>query len=108
MGNEGIYQAINHKWFQDYDWDALRSEEIHPQFIPPSNNNNFDYNHVNNPIWKDQVQVDQKMNMVNNKEIQDQFKDYYFDFRTLKPKDPPKIYLNSEVSMKLEYTTEGN
>lgn len=45
------------EWFADYNWEALARKECQSPFVPNINMDNFDANHVNNKVWKDDAAV---------------------------------------------------
>jgi hypothetical protein len=53
LGFKGNKEVKDHPWFNDFDWASLQDCRVAAPYIPNSETENFDQNHVNNQEWKD-------------------------------------------------------
>ena len=54
---EGIKELKQDEWFATFDWPSLERKEMPAPFVPNIAMDNFDANHVNNKVWKDDEAV---------------------------------------------------
>ena len=79
LGFNGNHEIKQHAWFKDFPWDALNEGRMLAPYLPDSNNENFDQNHVNNQEWKDAEAVKENEIHLKNPSTNQLFKGYYFD-----------------------------
>ena len=75
----GTAELKSHPWFDSFDWEALACRQMRSPFCPDITLDNFDDNHVNNSDWKDEQSVATIARQLNDPEIQELFKGYYFN-----------------------------
>ena len=74
-----IDMSKDHPWFNDFDWASLQDCRMAAPYIPNSETENFDQNHVNNQEWKDAEAVKENEIHLKNPTTQQLFKGYFFD-----------------------------
>lgn len=92
----------NHPWLKHFDWKALHNRTLEAPFIPPKIDNydskytNYDFkDHYSLMSLKEaKGMIDKEIKDVDD--IQNYFKDYYYDFRE---KQTESRHLNSTFPM---------
>lgn len=109
LGHRGIGEVKNHPWFQDFDWNALYNKTLKAPFVPPKQDN-FD-NKSSHFIFKDDysmISLNEAKNLMEGKinnvdEVQEMFKDYYYDYRD-KKNEPRQAHIMTLKDLR-EYKT---
>lgn len=79
LGINGPSEVKNHPWFKDFDWEALKTKQIKPSFVPDITLNNFDDNHVNKRAWNDTEDIQINEAILRRESQKAVFDNYYFD-----------------------------
>lgn len=100
LGHRGIHEVKNHPWLRSFDWKGLYEKTLTPSFIPPKEDN-YD-SKMNNHMFRDSFSKKSIMDAIeileekvkDIDEIQELFKDYYYDYRE-KPAESKPSYLST-------------